>query len=1011
MSYTGFDYALLQDPAVFQLHRLPPHSDHQWFKNAAEAACGRSSFRHSLNGSWRFHFARTLQNMPRGFEQPDFDVSSWDFIQVPGHFETQGFGIPHYTNKIYPWEGYEQVLPGELPQKRNVVGSYVTFFDKPADWDLRRVFICFEGADSALCVWLNGHFVGYSEDSFTPAYFDLSPFMQERHNRLCVQVFKYSSGSHLEDQDFWRLSGLFRGVYLYTKPELHLDDVQISCELNADFSQAAVSCAFRMAEPAAAGCIKARLLYRGEEVAAAEAAAAAGQVSFTLDRPHLWSAEKPELYQLQLQVSGADGRVSEYIEQQVGVRRFELTADHIMRLNGRRIVFNGVNRHEFNPRHGRTLSEEEIWQDLLLLKRYNINAVRTSHYPNSSCFYDFCDRLGLYVIDETNMETHGTWEIDGKIVYTEHTIPDGHPQWRQAVLARGEAMLERDKNHPCILIWSCGNESFSGSTIFELAEYFRHRDPSRLVHYEGTFRDRRFDQTSDMESQMYTPAEEVEAYIRQHPDKPFIMCEYTHSMGNSNGGMQRYTELAHREPLYQGGFIWDFCDQAMVVKNCLGQEYLGYGGDCGDRQTDYNFSGNGIFFADRRPSPKLAAVKSNYQNFKLEFTGTLPALQLKVSNYFLFTDLGEFDLIVRVVRNGQVVERQVLHPQLPPGERAVFDLPLSSWEADPQDTLTVEAAVCDPVSRPWAEAGHAIAEAQLVVHEMQAPQPDCTAAVDMVETVNNIGVHGEGFSYLFSKDKGGLVSLNCRGRELLKRPAQLNFFRAPTDNDQGNRMPFRLGVWKNAGAYARCLSMCGRRENNCAVIEFAYELCTIPRAALQVTFRVDHRGLINVHMHYDKTEGLPDMPEMGMLLTLNGDCSDLEFIGYGPEENYPDRLPGAKIGRFRSTVAEQFVPYLKPQECGNHEHISLLRVSDQSGRGLQVLRGADFPAVSVLHWTPAELEQADHACELPPPLKTVVRIARRAMGVGGDDSWGSPVLEPYVNHNETQDFNFCLKVC
>lgn len=1010
MTDTSFDYALLQNPEVFQLHRLPPHSDHQWFKNAAEAACGRSSFKKSLNGSWRFHFARTLKNMPRGFEQPDFDVSAWDFIEVPGHFETQGFGRPHYTNKIYPWEGYEKVLPGELPQKRNVVGSYVTFFDKPADWDLRRVFICFAGADSALAVWLNGHFVGYSEDSFTPAYFDLSPYMQEKHNRLCVQVFKYSSGSHLEDQDFWRLSGLFRGVYLYTKPVLHLDDVQISCDLNADFTQAEISCAFQVAEPAAAGSVRAVLSFKGEEVAAAEADVSAGRVNFSLSSPKLWSAEKPNLYQLQLQVCAADGSVSEYIEQQVGVRRFEFI-DHVMHLNGRRIVFNGVNRHEFAPRSGRTLTEEEIYQDLLLLKRCNINAVRTSHYPNSSCFYDFCDRLGLYVIDETNMETHGTWEIDGKIVYTEQTIPDGHPQWRQAVLARGEAMLERDKNHPCILIWSCGNESFSGLTIFELAEYFRRHDPSRLVHYEGTFRDRRFDNTSDIESQMYTPAEGVEAYIKAHPDKPFIMCEYTHSMGNSNGGMQRYTELSHREPLYQGGFIWDFCDQAMPVKNCLGQEYLGYGGDFGDRQTDYNFSGNGIFFADRRPTPKLAAVKSNYQNFRLEFVGSLPELKLKISNYFLFTDLSEFVLRVSLMLNGRELEPQSMQLQLPPGESAVFDLPLPAVEVDPQDTLTVDVAICDPLTRPWAEAGFVVAEAQQVVHEMQAPALCTAAAVEMVETVNNIGVHGEGFSYLFSKDKGGLVSLNCRGRELLKRPAQLNFYRAPTDNDQGNRMPFRLGVWKNAGAYALCRSMRGRMENNCAVIEFVHELCTLPRATLQVTYRVDHCGLINVHMHYDRVEGLPDMPEMGLLLSLNGDCSNLKFTGMGPEENYCDRLPGAKIGVFHSTVTEQFVPYLKPQECGNHEHISALRVSDLSGRGLMVLRGADFPAVSVLNWTPAELEQADHACELPPAVKSVVKIARRAMGVGGDDSWGAPVLEPYVNHNETQDFDFCLKVC
>lgn len=1016
----AFDYADLAKPQVFAINRMPPHSDHICYRSACEARQGNTSLRRSLNGSWRFHFARGLSALPQGFEQPGYDVSRWDFINVPGHFETQGFGNPHYTNKVYPWEGYETLRPDQIPESLNVIGSYVTFFDKPEDWD--NAFICFEGADSALAVWLNGHFVGYSEDSFTPAYFDLNPFLQDKNNRLCVQVFKYSSGSHLEDQDFWRISGLFRGVYLYTKPKAHFDDLKIDALLNEDFSRADIKVSWKAEQGASAavpaGSVKVVLSYQGQELFSQTADISAGSCAFVLDKDlRLWSAEHPYLYELTLQVCDAEGKVCEYIEQDVGLRRFELK-DGLMKLNGQRIVFNGVCRHEFSPRTGRTLTEAEIYEDLLLCKRYNINAVRTSHYPNNSCFYKFCDRLGLYVIDETNLETHGSWEIDGDFDLKGNTIPDDKPEWRDAVLARGEAMLERDKNHPCILLWSCGNESFGGKTIFEMSEYFRKTDPTRLVHYESIFHDRRYNATSDVESQMYTTVADVRKFIAEHPEKPFMLCEYTHAMGNSNGGMKLYTDMSHDLPLYQGGFIWDFVDQAFYAKNCLGEEYLAYGGDFDDRPTDFNFCCNAIFFADRTPSPKMAAVKANYQNFAFDFVNPgksedITALSVKITNYFLFTDLNEFNLKASVMLNGKAVYEKILPCSLPAGQSCELPLGLPEVKGlQPADTLCVNLSVQEREDTAWAPRGHEIACAQYVAHEMQPAVMGTVPAARLVISRNNCGVHGDTFSYLISKDKGGLLSLRSHGEELLLHPMQLNFWRAPTDNDGGNRMPARLGIWRRAGADARCLSMEAHQEGNIAVIELTHELAGIPEARMCSRYAIDGNGVIDVTLTYKAAPGLPDLPEFGILLPLKARFNQLSYIGRGPNENYCDRTEGALIGKYESTVAKEYAPYLIPQECGNHEHISTLSVTDaKTGHGLKVERGADFPSVSVLAWTPHELELAWHEYELPPVVKSVVKIAARPMGVGGDNSWGAPVLEPYLNHNKDYTFNFRLQIC
>lgn len=538
-----FSTDILKNPEIFQINTCKPHSSHIHYRSAAECKEQQSSFFLSLNGDWKFFYSENLNALPEHFEQVGYDDSNWDTIPVPGHLQTNGYGQMQYVNTMYPWDGVENCKPGEIPERFNATGSYIRMVTIPEafckDAEIRLVF---HGAETAMALWVNGTFVGYHEDSFTPAEFAITDYLNDGENKIAVQVFQRSSGSWLEDQDFWRFSGLFRDVVLYAVPKLHLQDLFVHTDLNDTFSQAdvRVDCAF---SSTASGTLRAVLTDPNGKLLAEQSmpvTASEQVVAFSVEQPLLWSAEQPNLYHLVLTLQDADGTVLEVVPQQIGIRQFRME-NGIMKLNGKRIIFNGVNRHEFSAIRGRAITKEEIRWDIFTMKQNNINAVRTSHYPNQNDFYELCDQYGLYVIDETNMETHGTWQKMGAIAPDEHTLPNDNPHWTNAVLARAAAMQERDKNHPCVLIWSCGNESFGGSNIYAMSEQFRKRDSSRLVHYEGVVNDRRFNQTSDMESQMYPSVAKIEQFLKEHPEKPFICCEYSHSMGNSNGALFKYT--------------------------------------------------------------------------------------------------------------------------------------------------------------------------------------------------------------------------------------------------------------------------------------------------------------------------------------------------------------------------------------------------------------------------------------------------------------------------------------
>ena len=554
-----------------------------------------SGFEQCLNGLWKFHYAKNPSLTVPGFEATDFDSSDWDDIVVPGHIQLQGYDRPQYTNVQYPWDGHEQLAPGQVPQRFNPVGSYLTTFIPATPLaDDERLGVSFNGAESAIAVWLNGAYVGFAADSFTPSEFDLTDVLVDGKNTLACQVFKWSAGSWIEDQDFYSFSGLFRDVVLYRRPAVHAEDLLVSADLNDDLTEAEVSVRVALA---GAGSVRARIEGVGELAEAGD-----GTLAVRLAQPRLWSAEDPHLYQLIIEVLDADGTAVEYIPQAVGVRRFGIS-DGVLKINGRRIVFTGVNRHEFGLQ-GRVMTREQTEADIRLMKADNVNSVRTSHYPNNSFFYELCDRYGLYVIDEMNLESHALWDQHRTGIYDAgRTGAGGSAGVAGSAAGPGGQHAAAGQEPPRVVIWSCGNESFGGTNIRAVADYFRAQDDTRAVHYEGVHWDPRYPDTTDVVSQMYTPATEVEQWLATHRDKPFILCEYAHAMGNSFGAVDRYIDLAYREPLFQGGFIWDFSDQAIALTDRYGREYFGYGGDCGEAPHDGDFSANGMLFADHTPKP------------------------------------------------------------------------------------------------------------------------------------------------------------------------------------------------------------------------------------------------------------------------------------------------------------------------------------------------------------------------------------------------------------------------
>ena len=1037
-----FDEQIVKDPRIFQQNSIMPHSDHEFYSTEEAARKGEfSDFKVLLNGLWKFAYAKNPALAFPEFYSEDVDCHDWDEIRVPAHIQMEGYDRPQYANCQYPWEGKENVQPGEIPAKFNPVAQYVKYFTLPEFMKGRPVYISFQGVESGMALWLNGQYVGYREDTFTPSEFDLTPYLKEGENKLAAKVYKWTAGSWCEDQDFFRFSGIFRDVYLYTVPDVHVRDMKLTALPDEDMTNGLLTLECSVGKPEtfrpftreeqegnaaaaaedrpdgeAVGRFSLQLLDGAGIVCASQEGDLAEETKVQADVSgvRLWSAEDPYLYTVELKIYDKAGALQEVIREKAGFRRFEIK-NSLMLLNGKRLLIHGVDRHEFGCLTGRVLSQEEIRQDIFTMKRNNINAIRTSHYPNQTCLYRLCDEYGIYVLDEANLETHGTWTVPGmqpdeKIRYA---VPGDRPEYLDLILDRGRNMVCRDRNHASVIIWSLGNESFGGRDLYLMSRAVHAWDPTRPVHYEGVTRDTRYPDTTDIMSTMYPAAEEIREYLKEHRDKPYITCEYSHAMGNSCGGIRKYADLAWEEPLYQGGFIWDYIDQSLTMRDRNGKEFQAYGGDHGEHPTDYNFSGNGIAYGPgRAPSPKMQEVRHVYQNFRI----SVSQKDFTIQNGSLFTDSHAYDCFVSLLADGREIRRERVATKTAPLTEKTYALPFVIPEDGKEYVVTV--SLCLKKAEDWADAGYEIAWGQGAFGPM--PGDDGATALSgrnqiqrftkkldhepqlhvITSGERNIGVTGDHFHVQFSCANGGLVSYNWGGVEMLTsdipRP---NFWRPLTDNDTGCQLAFRAGQWQTASLYSSIKSEHGRRETmyeltqeeDKVTVTYTLHLPVRPAIDAKLTYTVFPDGRLHVKLDLPKSDEVGELPELSVAFAMDAQYDQIQWYGRGPEETYVDRK-GGKLGIYRSTAAESFAKYLVPQECGWKEDVRVAEVTNRLGRGLRfICHGLGF---SALPYSPAQIDASQHSNELPPVLKTYIRVGQQ-MGVGGDDSWGAETLPEY----------------
>jgi len=992
----------LTDATVFEVNRTPAHSNHKCFTHDPQSG-GYSDLTQSLDGEWRVEIvqASDIDFNEEPFVAENFDDSAFYRTQVPGHLQMAGLLKNKYVNIQYPWDGHENPLEPNVPENNHVALYRKKFVvsKRLADTKESRgsVSIVFHGMATAIYVWVNGLFAGYGEDGFTPNEFDITDLLHDGENVVAVACYEYSSASWLEDQDFWRLHGLFRSVELTAQPHVHVENMQLEADWDAESGTASLDAALSVRNASDAATISATLKDSEGNVVWETSTNADANTTFasgSLQGLEPWSAESPSLYELEVNVIDQAGDIVEAVVQKVGFRRFHIE-NGIMTLNGKRVVFKGADRHEFDAKRGRSITEQDMIDDVIFCKRHNINAIRTSHYPNQERWYDLCDEYGIYLIDETNLETHGSWCLPGDVVTAETAVPGSKARWEGACVDRVNSMMRRDYNHPSVVIWSLGNESYTGDVFRAMYKHVHDIDPNRPVHYEGVTKNRDYDDVTDIETRMYEHADVVEEYLKNDPQKPYISCEYMHAMGNSVGNLDEYTAL-ERYPHYQGGFIWDFIDQAIYASQPDGSTRLRYGGDFGDRPSDYEFSGNGLVFADRTPAPKAQEVKQLYSNVRIDVTDR----SVSIKNDNLFISTGGYQFVLRILADGEPVWQSERRFDVPADSACTFDVewPVDLYRANANE-LVLEVSQRLAEATDWAPAGYELAFGQTVVAGTKAAE-DAALPADGIVTVGrwNAGVQGSGREILLSRTQGGLVSYTFDGHEFVLRRPAITTFRALTDNDRGAGHGFERAQWMAAGRYARCVdNVIEQVDEDTLKAVYTYELATPQRTKVTVEYTADTTGRLNLHVEYPGESGeLPTIPAFGIEWTLPVQYSNLRFFGAGPEETYQDRKH-AKLGVWSTDAFKDHAPYLMPQETGNHEEVRWAEITDENGHGLRVSRanGAAPFAVSLQPYSSFMIEEAQHQDELPAPKHMFLRVLAAQMGVGGDDSWMSPVHSQY----------------
>lgn len=982
--------AWLTDPQTFAVNRLP----------------ARSSFRtdaptQSLDGTWEVALTSSSR-MALDSPTATFGQEAIHSLPVPSTLEAEGLWPPAYVNIQMPWDGHENPQAPNAPEECRVALYRRTFtLDDSLQESLSnqgRARLRFDGFATALYIWVDDTFVGYCEDGYTASEFDItSALTHTQDHEVVVACYEHSSASWLEGQDSWRFHGLFRSISLVALPACHVAHLAANADYDAETGKGILNVTIDLNGATADATASAQLTDSSGAVVWSECVpASTPSISLhgELNGVHPWTAENPSLYTLNLTLHGADGNDYETVTQRVGFRRFEII-NSVFMLNGQRLIFRGVNRHEFSPCTGRTLSLEDMVADVRMCKQLNINAIRTSHYPNDTRFMDLCDEYGLYVIDETNLETHGSWCTPGDIPTPATAIPGSKMEWEGACVDRVESMLRQDRNHASVLMWSLGNESFGGEVFRSMYRRCHELDDSRPVHYEGITWDREFDDTSDIESRMYALPDAIEEYLRDNPSKPYLSCEYMHAMGNSVGGLNHYTDL-ERYPAYGGGFIWDFIDQALYHEPTAGSngEFLAYGGDFEDRPCDWEFSCDGILFADRTPKPSAKAVKHLYSPVTLTPSndgilidaGVLPA------------PLADLRVRARVLADGVVVWKKEVEAAFISHEQSMVEVEWpSELLADTTREIVLEAALVITTDTAWCEAGHIVSVGQTVLAHPE--QADATPSGHAAFTVGrwNIGMREGDNEALLSRTAGGIVQWRRGDKAVVLFPPKLTTFRPLTDNDRGCGHGFDRACWTTAGAYARCVNTTVDETGEGVVVTYDYRLASVPDVIVPVRYELRADGTIRLTAIYPGAQDLPTMPCFGIEWALPSSINNLRFYGLGPVEAYADRLAGSTLGVWSQSATEGLAPYAVPQECGFHPGVRWCEVTDNDGHGLHIQARGDL-GVSLLPYSSVQIENARHWWELPEPSRrpaTYLRLLSAQMGVGGDDSWRSPVRDEY----------------
>lgn len=1010
-----------QNPQVNEINREPAHAHFVPYINEATALSQQSlpasqrfeinkkgERRISLNGTWKFCYSRNNGASPADFYKPGYDTKKWEDIKVPGSWELQGFDVPIYTDVDYPFPAN----PPYVPEDYNPVGAYVREFTVPGGWEKMDLFLDFEGVESAFYCWVNGELAGYSEDSRLPAHFNITKLLKKGNNKLAVKVFRYSDGSYLEDQDYWKYSGIERDVYLYARPSSRVRDFRLTAGLVNRYEDGAFNVEVKLNQPQPGETVEVKVMDKDKaiyqythRIKSSSDTTLNAQELFPAVHP--WSAETPYLYQLIVNTFDAGGKALESFVHSFGFRSVEM-GNGMQLINGVPVLFKGVNRHEHDKNTGRTITVESMIEDIRLMKQFNINAVRTSHYPNRPEWYALCDEFGLYLVDEANIESHGMMN------HKDRTLAN-YPDWETPFMQRMSRMVLRDRNFTSIVTWSLGNESGYGKHFETIYDWAKTNDPTRPVQYEGGG----YDAKSDIYCPMYARIWALQRHVNQRDARPLILCEYAHAMGNSVGNLQDYWNLIYKYDQLQGGFIWDWVDATFAIKDKKGNNIWGYGGDMGFAgvPNDSNFCANGLVAADRSLHPHIHEVKKVYQYIHFEpvaFTSN----QIKVTNRHDFINLDNYVLRWSIESDGKSIENgEVEFPDISPRSFALIPLPIKTTQADGREYFLKLEAFTKTAS-PLVPKGHLAAMEQwaMPVSDAKVPIKEVTGELDPESTAENFTLNGPGFRIVFSKGTGEMTELSYNGKNIIKEGLQPNFWRPLTDNDVANGHLDRCATWKHAGRKMRL------KEMKC-VVDSDKKLATITvdhnlpeqESTLRTMYQVRPDGAVNVLFHYTPgSKALPEMPRLGMRMILNPEYDVMTWLGRGPHENYADRKTSSPIGLYTATVREQFHPYVRAQETANKTDVRWVALRNNAGEGVLIVgeeplnvSAWNFPQDDI-DYVPFNVERR-HGGSIEKKDMVWLNIDHRLMGVGGDTTWGAQVHPEYTITPKEWQYSFTLQ--